>query len=178
MHQRWLRAAILTSQGLHLSYGALHPEFLLTPQGELILIDVGGRPAGAGLPMLARDLGAMDEITMVLYSCFAPEKFREIQLEGPRLPVEGIQVYLINDRAGTVTSVADEAEIRKNLPGVDRWDLHLKMGHVLGQSHNLFDSPGWFFAKGGETEQDSFRDRVRAWEAEGFYRISAGEPKR
>ncbi len=171
-HQQLMRATRYTAKGLDIRFGPLHPEFLVTPQGLIYLMDAGARPAGGSLPVRARECGAVDQIRATLMAAFEPAGFAELVRKGPQLKKELAILYFVADRAGVVASVPSEEEMRARIPGYVSRDVeHMKVGQRLEISESLFDQPGFVVVEGDSSVFDRDEAAIRDWESKDFYKF-------
>jgi len=171
-HARIFQAAGLTARGLGIQFGPLHPEFLVTEDGMVYLMDAGARPAGGSLPVRARECGAVDQIHATLMAAFDPAGFGRLQDVGPKLEKELALLYFVSTRSGVLKSVPTEEQMRQRIPGYVSHDVeHMKVGKLLGRSESLFNQPGFVVVEGTSDTIDSAERAIRDWELNGFYQF-------
>jgi hypothetical protein len=172
-HQQLMKAARYTAKGLDISFGPLHPEYLVTPEGYIYLMDAGARPAGGSLPVRARECGAVDQIRATLIAAFDPAGFAELVRKGPQLKKELAILYFVADRAGVLASIPSEDEMRARIPGYVSRDVeHMKVGKRLEISHSLFNQPGFVVVEGDSAVIDAAEAAIRDWESKDFYKFN------
>jgi len=171
-HLQLMQATAFTAQGLGVEFGPMHPEFLVTPSGIIYLMDVGVRPVGGSLAQRARACGATDHIHATLHAAFNPERFAEIQKLGPTLDKELALLYFVNNRAGILTSVPSEEEMRRRIPGyISRNIEHMIVDKPLAVTTSLFDQPGYVVVEGNTATIDAAEAAIRDWESKDFYKF-------
>lgn len=171
-HQQLMKAAKYTAKGLDIQFGPLHPEFLVTPEGLIYLMDAGARPAGGSLPVRARECGAVDQIRATLIAAFDPTAFAELVRKGPQLKKELAILYFVADRAGVLASIPTEDEMRARIPGYVSRDVeHMKVDKRLEISESLFNQPGFVVVEGDSAVIDAAEAAIRLWESQDFYKF-------
>jgi hypothetical protein len=171
-HQQLMKAAKYTAKGLDIQFGPLHPEYLVTPEGLIYLMDAGARPAGGSLPVRARECGAVDQVRATLIAAFDPAAFAELVRKGPQLKKELAILYFVAERAGVLASVPTEDEMRARIPGYVSRDVeHMKADKRLEISESLFNQPGFVVVEGDSTVIDAAEAAIRDWESKDFYKF-------
>ncbi|MBY0370092.1 ATP-grasp domain-containing protein [bacterium] len=168
LHQKFNDAVKAAVKGLKIAEGPVHLEFFAVGDAvELYFIEGGARPAGGGLPQLARACGANDQILLRLLSLFDRPRFLELAAQGPVLKEEGMQVMLGSEQNGIITYLMSDEELRRRVPGLIRIDWHSRVGDRMGAARDMFSSPGLIFIKGTPEEIDAGYAVIRELEAAG-----------
>lgn len=171
IHQKLLAAARMVAEDLSVVEGPLHIEFFVS-RNELTFVEAGARPAGGGMPQFVRMCGGNDQITMQLLAKLDRERFLRLAAQGPVLETEGMMIDLQGPEAsGILTAVPSDEELRMMIPGFVRADWHIKPGARIGQSEDLFDSPGIISVQGTPEQMDAALEAVRVLEAGRLYSV-------
>ncbi|GEM_PF-2902701 len=172
LYQPFFNFAQGVARGLHFLEGVLHLEaFVHKRTGEIIFIEAGARPAGGGLPMLARACGGVDMITLHLLALFDRPRFLTLAGKMPLFDKDGAQLPLLGpEKAAIVTEIPTHEEFARNIPGFHSHALHLELGHRTAPSENLFDIAGLVYTVGSKELIDTAEPSLRTWESRDLYR--------
>jgi biotin carboxylase len=159
---------------LGIRYGPAHAEVMLTGAGP-VLVEIGARPCGAGVPRVCRRCVGYSQIDLGLDAYLAPAEF----LEATRLPYHARELamgmYFISNKEGRIEAA----------PGLDRVAAlpdHFRTAALgkrdqLQKTVDMITSPGIVeFVHTDETVLDERHRQVRELEtAHDFWITSHGE---
>ncbi len=137
-----------------------------------VLVEIGARMAGGGMPVLARKACGSSQVETWMETLFAPDKFRE-RLKAPYRLRGGRMVCLIARKSGTLAAMPYRERIEQ-LPSFSRWKMRIHPGDPLPLTTNFLDYPGHIELVHADEDQ-IVRDmeQIRAWEAEpDFYMLA------
>lgn len=167
-HPLWqglISCAFRALDALGLRYGAAHTEIIYTDAGPVV-VEVNARPIGT-INSAAHDacLG-FNQLDLMAEAALEPVRFLSRQNPPPRRRMR--RVFLINDRAGTVTS-SPIAQLLPTLLSYFATDRLARPGAQLCATHDVFSSPGVVTLVHEDTEQIE-RDYalIRGWEPRAF----------
>lgn len=139
-----------------------------------ILVEIGSRPAGGGIPVLVQKANGKSQIDHWLDRLFEPETFQK-RLRKPYDFQPAEMVCLIARKSGTLIAYPYLERIQK-LPSFFRFRVRVNPGEHLPLTTSFLDIPGHFELVHPDPAQvDKDAALIRAWEQEpDFYKL-AGE---
>jgi D-alanine-D-alanine ligase-like ATP-grasp enzyme len=158
-------------------FGPSHMEVMLTARGP-ILVEVGARPAGSGMPDLAAKAYPYHPLDITIDAYLNPGRFSGLWVAESAQPgsrqkflKHARQVEFISPRAGVLTSLPYLGSL-KQLRSYVSHSISVGIGEQMNATEDLLTSPGHVelaHEDAAIVEQD-YRT-VRQWEQSGFFQV-------
>ena len=153
---------------LNIKYGPAHHEVMMTEEGP-ILIEMGARLAGGGLPSVCKVLIGQNQVELTLDAYLNTERFMFYLENGLQIKKHGINVVLISPQDGKLRSLPLVEQVKK-LPSYYAIERMVALDTQLYKTKDLFTAPGVIILMHRDREI-LWRDyeKIREFESDGFY---------
>jgi biotin carboxylase len=161
-------SSVLDALGIR--HGAAHLEIRMSPEGPT-LIEVGARVCGTYQHVVCDELLGIDQLSLSVDAYLDPQRFFARTATPYRITRHASMVFLISPMAGHVTALPRMDDVRA-LRSFHRENMWCKPGSMLARTIDGVTSPGVIQLAHADPEvvEEDYR-RIRAWEADDFYRV-------
>lgn len=133
--------AFEVNEALGIRWGSGHHEMIITPGGEIVLVETGSRLAGGDMPYWVREATGIDEVNLSIDAYVRPDLLADrwalIQARYEQMPPKHLsEVLLLSLKEGRVLSRQAEEDIRE-LASFQSLSWRYQEGEPVGISTNL-----------------------------------------
>jgi hypothetical protein len=133
-----------------IKYGPVHMEIMITPDRGPVMIELGARFGGSGMPMLAEKAMSIGPLDLCIDAFLDPQHFKTIwenQDQLVRLVKHVRSVELISPRTGRLVGISDAVPVNSHMSipqlfSENHLGLTYPIGEVIPRTVDLLTAPG------------------------------------